>query len=48
MPSISVIVPVYQAENYLKKCVESVQNQSFSDWELLLISGHLRPVRGGG
>ena len=37
MPSISVIVPVYQAENYLKKCVESVQNQSFSDWELLLI-----------
>ena len=37
MPSISVIVPVYQAEAYLKKCVESVVKQTFSDWELLLI-----------
>lgn len=37
MPSISVIVPVYQAEAYLKKCVESVTKQTFSDWELLLI-----------
>lgn len=37
MPSISVIVPVYQAEKYLKKCVESVVKQTFSDWELLLV-----------
>ena len=37
MPSISVIVPVYQAETYLKKCVESVVKQTFSDWELLLV-----------
>lgn len=37
MPSISVIVPVYQAEKYLKKCVESVIKQTFSDWELILV-----------
>ena len=37
MPSISVIVPVYQAEKYLPKCVESVMKQTFSDWELLLV-----------
>ena len=37
MPSISVIVPVYQAEKYLKKCVESVTKQTFPDWELLLV-----------
>ena len=37
MPSISVIVPVYQAEKFLKGCVESVQSQTFSDWELLLV-----------
>ena len=37
MPSISVIVPVYQAEKYVKKCVESVVKQTFPDWELLLI-----------
>ena len=37
MPSISIIVPVYQAEKYLQKCVESVIKQTFPDWELLLI-----------
>lgn len=37
MPSISVIVPVYQAKSYVEKCVESVVKQTFSDWELLLI-----------
>lgn len=37
MPSISVIIPVYQAEKYLEKCVESVEKQTFADWELLLI-----------
>jgi glycosyltransferase involved in cell wall biosynthesis len=37
MPSISVIVPVYQAKPYLKNCVESVKKQTFSDWELLLV-----------
>ena len=37
MPGISVIVPVYQAERYVEKCVESVVNETFSDWELLLV-----------
>jgi len=37
MPGISVIVPVYEASKYLEKCVESVQRQTFQDWELLLI-----------
>ena len=37
MPSISVIVPVYKAEAFLKAGVESVVKQTFSDWELLLI-----------
>lgn len=37
MPSISVIVPVYQAQEFLAACVESVTCQTFSDWELLLI-----------
>ena len=45
MPSISVIVPVYQAEKFLRDCVESVRRQTFSDWELLLVDdgvvGHL-------
>lgn len=36
-PAISVIVPIYNAEKYLVKAVDSVLAQSVSDWELLLI-----------
>lgn len=34
---ISVVVPVYKVEKYIEKCVESILNQSFKDFELLLI-----------
>lgn len=34
---ISIIVPVYKAEKYLDKCVESILDQSFSDFELILV-----------
>lgn len=37
MPKLSIIVPVYNAERYLKQCLTSIQNQSFSDYECLLI-----------
>ena len=37
MPAISVIVPVYKAEGFLAKCVDSILAQSFSDFEILLI-----------
>lgn len=38
MPAISVIVPVYNVEPYLRDCVNSILNQSFTDFELLLIN----------
>ena len=34
---ISVIVPVYQTERYLPRCIDSILTQSFRDFELLLI-----------
>ena len=34
---ISVIVPVYNVQDYLSECVQSILNQTFSDFELLLI-----------
>lgn len=37
MAAITVIVPVYQAEKYLQKCVESILCQSFSDFVLILV-----------
>ncbi|MCD7954228.1 MAG: glycosyltransferase [Lachnospiraceae bacterium] len=34
---ISVITPVYKVEKYLQKCVDSILNQSFSDFELIIV-----------
>lgn len=37
MPTISVIVPVYNTEKYLHRCIDSILTQTFTDFELLLI-----------
>lgn len=37
MPEISIIVPVYQVEDYLQKCIDSILNQTFTDFELILV-----------
>ena len=34
---ISIIVPVYKVEKYLCKCVESIQRQTYSDIEIILV-----------
>ncbi|MBR4889950.1 MAG: glycosyltransferase [Clostridia bacterium] len=36
-PKISVIVPVYNTEKYLHRCIDSILSQTFTDFELLLI-----------
>ena len=36
-PKISIIVPVYNTEKYLRRCVDSILAQTFTDFELLLI-----------
>jgi len=37
MPLISVIVPIYNAETYLNRCIDSILDQTFNEFELLLI-----------
>lgn len=37
MPKLSIIVPVYKVEPYIHKCVDSILNQSFTDFELILV-----------
>ncbi len=37
MPTISVIVPVYKVEPYLRQCVDSILAQTYTDFELILI-----------
>ena len=34
---ISIVVPVYNAENYIRETMEMVRKQSYQDWELLLV-----------
>ncbi|WP_256013237.1 glycosyltransferase family 2 protein [Desertivirga xinjiangensis] len=37
MPKISVIIPAYNAKNYISRCISSILGQSFKDFELILI-----------
>lgn len=37
MPTVSIIVPIYRVEAYLRPCVQSVLDQTFSDFELILV-----------
>ena len=37
MPKISVIVPVYKVEPYLRRCIDSILGQTFRDFELILV-----------
>ena len=36
-PLISIVVPVYKAEMFLTRCVESVLHQTYTNWELILV-----------
>ena len=37
MPELSIIVPIYNVEAYLSRCIDSVLAQTFTDFELILI-----------
>ncbi|WP_160722253.1 glycosyltransferase [Bacillus sp. USDA818B3_A] len=37
-PKLSIIVPVYKVVPYLKKCIDSILSQTFSDFELILVN----------
>lgn len=37
MPKISVIVPIYNVENYIRRCLQSIMNQSLSDIEIIVV-----------
>lgn len=38
MPKVSVIVPVYDVEKYLSKCLDSLVNQTLKDIEIIIVN----------
>lgn len=45
-PLLSVIVPVYNVEKYLAKCVDSILNQTYSNLEIILVNDGSRDFSG--
>ena len=37
-PKISIIVPVYNMQAYLRECLDAIVGQTFKDWECILIN----------
>lgn len=37
-PLVSIIIPVYKVEDYIGKCIESLQNQTYSNLQIILIA----------
>lgn len=46
MPEISVIVPVYNAEKTIQRCVDSIRQQTFRDMEIILIDDGSKDASG--
>ena len=38
MPKVSVIIPIYNVEKYLQRCLESLINQTFSNIEIIALN----------
>jgi glycosyltransferase involved in cell wall biosynthesis len=38
MPKVSVLMPVWNGARYLREAIKSIQNQTFSDWEFIIVS----------
>lgn len=36
-PKVSIIIPVYNAEKYISKCLDSILNQTEKDFEIIII-----------
>ena len=47
LPLLTIIIPVYNTEKYLERCVESVRNQTYDNLEIILIDDGSTDASGG-
>lgn len=45
-PTVSIIVPIFNAEKTVRRCIESILTQQYTDWELLLVDDGSRDNSG--
>lgn len=38
MPKFSIVIPVYNVEKYIKRCLDSVMNQTYKDFEVIVVN----------
>ena len=43
-PKLAVIVPAYNVSQYLEDCVKSIVNQSYTNWEMVIINDGSMPL----
>ena len=38
MPKFSIVIPVYNVEDYIERCLESIKKQTFKDYEVIVVN----------
>ena len=44
MELISIVIPIYNVEKYIKGCIESVINQTYKELEIILVNNEVLPL----
>ena len=40
IPKFNIIVPTFNSEKYIEKCIDSINEQTFNNWKLTIVDNH--------